>query len=100
MFGENEDGVTVTLRDCRDCVIRRVANGWVLISMMDDPSGSGWHTEVRVFEDTDHVEREPEASSLVRLLREAFDAYHQSKHRPGFVVEYVNMGRSQCEESE
>jgi hypothetical protein len=78
-----------------DILIRRVKNGWVLVTSSDVEDTE---TEIFVYEDGESAGWM--AESLFKLLSEQFECYLQSKHSPGIKMEFSRLTREEEEDTD
>lgn len=76
--------------DMGDILIKRVQNGWLVVTGSDIEDGQ---TQIFVYEDPS----EPNwtAKSLCNLLADQFNGYMQSKHSAGIKIEFSEMSKSE-----
>lgn len=85
-----------------DVIFRRVRNGWLTITVVDDSLDGEAQTstfDTFVYEDKESSDV-GESHSLLSALREQFDGYFQSKHRGGILALVREQGRSSGADAE
>lgn len=80
-----------------DVLLRRVRNGWVVISAVDETLDGEAQTVVfdtSVYADDEHPQSEVGgAHALLSAIRDHFDTYFRSKYRGGIVALVREHGR-------
>lgn len=80
-----------------DVLLRRVRNGWVVISAVDeslDGEAQVIALDTSVYADDEHSGSEVgPAHALLSAIRDHFDAHFRSKHRGGIVALVREYGR-------
>ncbi len=76
--------------DLGDILIKRVANGWMVIqaSVMKEDG-----TDIFVYEDNESANYT--AESLCNLITEQFEAYLQSKKKPGIKISFSHKTKEE-----
>ena len=80
-----------------DILIKRVTNGWIVVSGNDQIlESNNDNTVCYVYKDPDSDSAI--AESLYELLCDQFSCYIQSKRQPGLKIEYSTLTKEQEEE--
>ena len=82
-----------------DVLLRRVRNGWVVISVVDESLDGEVRSlafDTSVYADDEHPgSKVGEAHALLSAIRDHFDSHFRSKYRGGIVALVREHGRDQ-----